>query len=158
MSEPGSGSDVVSMKTRAEKRGKRRRSARSEEEKENQRIEKEEQKLSREAEKRKAEEVAYETKNFLHLLYRIGKKWVLNGNKMWITNGPDANVLIVYAKTDPAAGAKGITAFIIEKVQMRKRRTNVFHRKRGRMRRNENEKQEKQKRREMKTEEEKWII
>ena len=41
--------------------------------------------------------------------------FVLNGNKMWITNGPDAEVLIVYAKTDKAAGSKGITAFIIEK-------------------------------------------
>jgi isovaleryl-CoA dehydrogenase len=41
--------------------------------------------------------------------------FVLNGNKMWITNGPDANTLVVYAKTDPAAGARGITAFIIEK-------------------------------------------
>lgn len=41
--------------------------------------------------------------------------FVLNGNKMWITNGPDAEVLVVYAKTDPEAGSKGITAFIIEK-------------------------------------------
>lgn len=41
--------------------------------------------------------------------------FVLNGNKMWITNGPDAEVLVVYAKTDPEAGAKGITAFIVEK-------------------------------------------
>jgi isovaleryl-CoA dehydrogenase len=41
--------------------------------------------------------------------------YVLNGNKMWITNGPDAHVLVVYAKTDPAAGPKGITAFIVEK-------------------------------------------
>ncbi|PWV70909.1 isovaleryl-CoA dehydrogenase [Halomonas sp. A11-A] len=64
MSEPGAGSDVVSMKLRAEKRGDR---------------------------------------------------YVLNGNKMWITNGPDADVLVVYAKTDPEAGSKGITAFIIEK-------------------------------------------
>ena len=39
----------------------------------------------------------------------------MNGNKFWITNGPDANVLIVYAKTDPKAGPKGITAFIVEK-------------------------------------------
>ncbi len=46
----------------------------------------------------------------------IGNKWVLNGNKFWITNGPDADVLIVYAKTDAAAGPKGITAFIVEKV------------------------------------------
>lgn len=64
MSEPGAGSDVVSMKLRAEKKGDR---------------------------------------------------YILNGNKMWITNGPDADVLVVYAKTDPDVGAKGITAFIIEK-------------------------------------------
>jgi len=64
MSEPGSGSDVVSMKTRAEKKGDR---------------------------------------------------YVLNGNKMWITNGPIAETLVVYAKTDPNAGPRGITAFIIEK-------------------------------------------
>ena len=42
-------------------------------------------------------------------------RYVLNGTKMWITNGPDADVLVVYAKTDPAAGARGITAFIVEK-------------------------------------------
>ena len=64
MSEPGAGSDVVSMKLRAEKRGDR---------------------------------------------------FILNGNKMWITNGPDADTLVVYAKTDMDAGPKGITAFIIEK-------------------------------------------
>ena len=64
MSEAEAGSDVVSMKTRAEKRGDR---------------------------------------------------YVLNGAKMWITNGPVADTLIVYAKTDPAAGARGITAFIVEK-------------------------------------------
>lgn len=64
MSEPGAGSDVVSMQLRAEKRGSR---------------------------------------------------YVLNGTKMWITNGPQADVLIVYAKTDPAAGPRGITAFLIEK-------------------------------------------
>ena len=64
MSEPGSGSDVVSMKLRAEKRNDR---------------------------------------------------FVLNGNKMWITNGPDAETLVVYAKTDMEAGPKGITAFLIEK-------------------------------------------
>jgi isovaleryl-CoA dehydrogenase len=63
MSEPGAGSDVVGMRTRAEKKGDR---------------------------------------------------YVLNGAKMWITNGPDAEVLVVYAKTDPAAGARGITAFLIE--------------------------------------------
>jgi isovaleryl-CoA dehydrogenase len=44
-----------------------------------------------------------------------GDRYVLNGNKMWITNGPDANVLVVYAKSDPAAGPRGITAFLIEK-------------------------------------------
>jgi isovaleryl-CoA dehydrogenase len=64
MSEPGAGSDVVSMKTRADKRG---------------------------------------------------EHYVLNGNKMWITNGPDAEVLVVYAKTEPTAGARGITAFLVEK-------------------------------------------
>ena len=64
MSETGAGSDVVSMRTRAEKKGDR---------------------------------------------------YVLNGSKMWITNGPDAETLVVYAKTDPAAGPKGITAFLIEK-------------------------------------------
>ena len=64
MSEPGAGSDVVSMKLRAE---------------------------------------------------RQGDDFVLNGNKMWITNGPDADVLVVYAKTDPEAGPRGITAFLIEK-------------------------------------------
>ncbi|MBS7704024.1 isovaleryl-CoA dehydrogenase [Chelatococcus asaccharovorans] len=64
MSEPGAGSDVVSMKTRAEKRGDR---------------------------------------------------YILNGTKMWITNGPVADTLVVYAKTDPAAGPRGITAFLIEK-------------------------------------------
>ncbi len=44
-----------------------------------------------------------------------GDRYVLNGSKMWITNGPDADVVVVYAKTDPAAGPKGITAFIVEK-------------------------------------------
>ena len=44
-----------------------------------------------------------------------GDHYVLNGNKMWITNGPDADTLVVYAKTDPDGGSKGITAFIIEK-------------------------------------------
>src|SRR5262245_38656794 len=64
MSEPGSGSDVVSMRLRAD---------------------------------------------------RQGDRYVLNGNKMWITNGPDADTLVVYAKTDPEAGPRGITAFLIEK-------------------------------------------
>jgi isovaleryl-CoA dehydrogenase len=44
-----------------------------------------------------------------------GDHYVLNGNKMWITNGPDANVYVIYAKTDPEAGSKGITAFIVER-------------------------------------------
>jgi isovaleryl-CoA dehydrogenase len=64
MSEPGSGSDVVSMRLRADKKG---------------------------------------------------DHYVLNGNKMWITNGPDADTLVVYAKTDVGLGPRGITAFIIEK-------------------------------------------
>jgi isovaleryl-CoA dehydrogenase len=63
MSEPGAGSDVVSMRTRADRRG---------------------------------------------------DHYILNGSKMWITNGPLAETLIVYAKTDPTAGARGITAFIVE--------------------------------------------
>ena len=46
---------------------------------------------------------------------RIGDRFVLNGAKMWITNGPDADVLVVYAKTNPQAGSRGITAFLIEK-------------------------------------------
>jgi isovaleryl-CoA dehydrogenase len=64
MSEPGAGSDVVSMKTRADKKGDR---------------------------------------------------YILNGSKMWITNGPGAETLVVYAKTDPDAGTRGITAFLVEK-------------------------------------------
>ncbi|MCH9689260.1 MAG: isovaleryl-CoA dehydrogenase [Gammaproteobacteria bacterium] len=44
-----------------------------------------------------------------------GKRFILNGTKMWITNGPEADVLVVYAKTDKTAGSKGITAFLIEK-------------------------------------------
>ncbi len=64
MSEPGAGSDVVSMQLRA---------------------------------------------------VRKGDVYVLNGRKMWITNGPDADVLVVYAKTDPDAGPRGITAFIVER-------------------------------------------
>src|SRR2546421_6468403 len=63
MSEPGAGSDVVSMKLKAEKRGDR---------------------------------------------------YILNGTKFWITNGPCADVLVVYAKTDPSAGPRGISAFLIE--------------------------------------------
>ncbi|MFC4699504.1 isovaleryl-CoA dehydrogenase [Glaciecola siphonariae] len=64
MSEPNAGSDVVSMKLRADKKGDR---------------------------------------------------YILNGNKMWITNGPDAHTFIIYAKTDVNGGSKGITAFIVEK-------------------------------------------
>ena len=45
---------------------------------------------------------------------REGDHFMLNGNKMWITNGPDADTFVIYAKTDPAAGAKGISAFIVE--------------------------------------------
>src|SRR5436190_1416019 len=63
MSEPGSGSDVVSMRTRADKKGDR---------------------------------------------------YILNGSKMWITNGPIAETLVIYAKTDATAGARGMTAFIVE--------------------------------------------
>ncbi len=46
---------------------------------------------------------------------RRGDDFVLNGNKMWITNGPDADVYVIYAKTDSEAGSKGITAFIVER-------------------------------------------
>jgi isovaleryl-CoA dehydrogenase len=46
---------------------------------------------------------------------RRGDRYVLNGTKMWITNGPDADVLVVYAKTDPQAGPRGITAFLVER-------------------------------------------
>lgn len=46
---------------------------------------------------------------------KAGDRYVLNGTKMWITNGPDADTLVVYAKTDPAAGPRGITAFLVEK-------------------------------------------
>lgn len=52
----------------------------------------------------------------MSLFCPAGDYYVLNGNKFWITNGPDADVLIVYAKTDPGAHQKGITAFIVEKV------------------------------------------
>jgi isovaleryl-CoA dehydrogenase len=47
---------------------------------------------------------------------RRGDHFVLNGSKFWITNGPDADVVIVYAKTDPSAHQHGITAFLVEKV------------------------------------------
>ena len=46
---------------------------------------------------------------------QVGDHYILNGTKMWITNGPDANVLVVYAKTEPGAGSRGITAFIVER-------------------------------------------
>ena len=51
-----------------------------------------------------------------HYMLCLGDDYVLQGTKMWITNGPDADVLIVYAKTDPPAHQKGITAFIVERV------------------------------------------
>ena len=44
-----------------------------------------------------------------------GDRYILNGSKMWITNGPSADVIVVYAKTSPELGHKGITAFIVEK-------------------------------------------
>jgi isovaleryl-CoA dehydrogenase len=44
-----------------------------------------------------------------------GDRYLLNGSKMWITNGPDADTLVVYAKTEPEAGRRGVTAFLIEK-------------------------------------------
>lgn len=47
--------------------------------------------------------------------HKRGDRYILNGHKYWITNGPDADTLVVYAKTDPAAGSKGITAFIVER-------------------------------------------
>ena len=46
-----------------------------------------------------------------------GDNYILNGHKYWITNGPDADVLVVYAKTDPPANEHGITAFLVEKVR-----------------------------------------
>jgi isovaleryl-CoA dehydrogenase len=46
---------------------------------------------------------------------RVADGYLLNGTKMWITNGPDADLLVIYAKTDPAAGARGISCFLIEK-------------------------------------------
>lgn len=51
-------------------------------------------------------------------IFSLGDYYVLNGNKFWITNGPDADVVIVYAKTDPDAYQRGITAFIVEKVTL----------------------------------------
>lgn len=51
-------------------------------------------------------------------LFSSGDHYVLNGNKFWITNGPDADVFIVYAKTDPESYQRGITAFIVEKVNL----------------------------------------
>ena len=44
-----------------------------------------------------------------------GDHYILNGNKFWITNGPDADVYVIYAKTEPDAGSRGITAFIVER-------------------------------------------
>ena len=49
-----------------------------------------------------------------------GDRWVQNGSKMWITNGPDADTLVVYAKTDPEAGPRGITAFLVETLRMQR--------------------------------------
>ena len=46
---------------------------------------------------------------------KVGNKYVLNGSKMWITNGPSADVVVVYAKTDKDAAHKGISTFIVEK-------------------------------------------
>ena len=46
---------------------------------------------------------------------KVGDNYILNGNKMWITNGPDADTFVIYAKTDTSAGSKGITAFIVER-------------------------------------------
>src|SRR5216117_4504919 len=46
---------------------------------------------------------------------RRGDRYLLNGSKMWITNGPDADTMVVYAKTEPELGARGVTAFIVEK-------------------------------------------
>ena len=46
---------------------------------------------------------------------KTGDRYILNGTKMWITNGPDADVAVLYAKTDPDAGSRGITAFLVEK-------------------------------------------
>ena len=46
---------------------------------------------------------------------KTGNGYVLNGSKMWITNGPDADVIVVYARTDAQAGSKGISAFLVEK-------------------------------------------
>ncbi len=54
----------------------------------------------------------------LHAEKQGNNTYLLNGSKMWITNGPDADTLIVYAKTDPKGGSKGITAFIIEKTMI----------------------------------------
>lgn len=64
-------------------------------------------------------QVSVDTNSFVFSLYSSsGDYYVLNGNKFWITNGPDADVLIVYAKTDPGAHQRGITAFIVEKVNL----------------------------------------
>ena len=60
--------------------------------------------------------IAFAVLLMFHIFPFLGDYYVLNGNKFWITNGPDADVLIVYAKTNPEAHQRGITAFIIEKV------------------------------------------
>lgn len=69
--------------------------------------------------------------SFLGFYFAEGDHYILNGVKFWITNGPDADVLIVYAKTDPEAHQKGITAFIVEKASIYRRQWNqmpsIFH-------------------------------
>lgn len=105
MSEPNSGSDVVSMKLRAKKEG---RSCLNNDELS--KVHKE-----HDGRQRSAGKIISEVLRCV-ALSSSGDYYILNGNKFWITNGPDADVLIVYAKTDPDAYQKGITAFIVEKV------------------------------------------
>lgn len=105
MSEPNSGSDVVSMKLRAKKEG---RSCLN-----NHELSKVHKK--RDGRQRNAGKIISEVLRCV-ALSSSGDYYILNGNKFWITNGPDADVLIVYAKTDPDAYQRGITAFVVEKV------------------------------------------
>lgn len=105
MSEPNSGSDVVSMKLQAKKEG---RSCLN-----NNRFSKVHK--QHDGRQRNAEKIISEVLRCV-ALSSSGDYYILNGNKFWITNGPDADVLIVYAKTDPDAYQRGITAFIVEKV------------------------------------------
>ena len=56
--------------------------------------------------------------SFMHTHVCVDNHYILNGHKFWITNGPDADVLVVYAKTDSSARKNAITAFIVEKVQI----------------------------------------